>query len=146
MVPELTRMKTRKCSIWKYASVWKYARLILRRLANRLIEATDWTFLHNETSIDLACDIRETKWKLWRNAFVSTKHNLPWMSSTIKAKMTKRKSVYRRARKTGSPGSDGISGRMLKSTAHSNIAPGLICFTCRLELKSMEDFICCSAP
>jgi len=24
-------------------------KLILRRLANRLIEATDWTFLHNET-------------------------------------------------------------------------------------------------
>jgi len=33
-------------------------RLILRRLANRLIEATDWTFLHNETSIDLAWEIK----------------------------------------------------------------------------------------
>ena len=27
--------------------------------ANRLIEATDWTFLHNETNVDLAWDIRE---------------------------------------------------------------------------------------
>ena len=34
---------------------------------------------------------------------ISTKHNLPWMSSTIKAKMRKRNSVYRRARKTGCP-------------------------------------------
>jgi len=84
----------------------KMPRLILRRLANRLlIEVTDWTFLHNETSIDLAWDIwdPETKWKLWRNAFVSNKHNLPWMSSTIKAKMKKRNSVYRRARKMGNP-------------------------------------------
>jgi len=32
---------------------------------------------------------------------ISTKHNLPWMSSTIKA--GKRKRNYRRARKTGCP-------------------------------------------
>ena len=34
---------------------------------------------------------------------ISTKHNFPWMSSTIKAKMRKRNSAYRRARKTGCP-------------------------------------------
>ena len=66
-----------------------------------MIEATDWTFLQNET-VDLACDIWEKKFmeimeKCIPKVTISTKHNLPWMSSTIKA--GKRKRNYRRARK-----------------------------------------------
>ena len=34
---------------------------------------------------------------------ISIKHNLPWMNRNIKAKLRKRNSVYRRARKTGHP-------------------------------------------
>ena len=34
---------------------------------------------------------------------ISTKHNLPWMNRNIMAKMRKRNSIYRRARKTGHP-------------------------------------------
>ena len=70
-----------------------------------MIEATDWTFLQSET-VDLACDIWEKKFmeimeKCIPKVTISTKHNLPWMSSTIKA--GKRKRNYRRARKTGCP-------------------------------------------
>ena len=34
---------------------------------------------------------------------ISTKQNIPWMNRNIKAKLRKRNSVYRRARKTGHP-------------------------------------------
>ena len=72
----------------KKCSVWKYAQADFEK-TNRLIEATDWTFLHNETNVDLASNIRGEKFmeimeEGTSKVTISTKHNLPRMNSTIK--------------------------------------------------------------
>jgi len=68
-------LKTKRCSVWKYAQA-DFEK------ANRLIEATDWTFLHNETNVDLAWDIWEKKFmeimeKCIPKVTIFAKHNLP---------------------------------------------------------------------
>ena len=44
----------------KKRSIWKYAQADFEK-ANRLIETTDWTPLYNESNIDSAWDMWETK-------------------------------------------------------------------------------------
>ena len=63
---------------------------------NRLINATDWTFLDNEANIDKV-------WTTWENKFMTImeecipratifpRRNLPWMNRSIRAKIKKRK-------------------------------------------------------
>ena len=67
--------------------------------ANRLINRTGWSFLHNVSSIDSAWDLWEQKFMSVMEtcipkATISQQRNLPWMNR-------KGNSVYRKARTTG---------------------------------------------
>ena len=92
-------VKSRKRTIWRYSHA-DFDK------ANRLINATDWTFLDNETNIDAV-------WTTWESKFMTImeecipratifpRRNLPWMSRSIRAKIRKRNSAYKKARETG---------------------------------------------
>ena len=92
-------VKSRKRTIWRYSHA-DFDK------ANRLIKATDWTFLDNETNIDAV-------WTTWESKFMTIMEecipratifprcNLPWMSRSIRAKIRKRNSAYKKARETG---------------------------------------------
>ena len=64
MVPESHSLNT---------SVWKHAQTDFEK-ANRLLEATDWTVVHNENQHKLSVG------HVGDNA-LQTQHNLPWMNS-----------------------------------------------------------------
>ena len=94
-------MKTQKRSIWRYSHA-DFDQ------ANNIINATDWTFLDDETDMD-------TLWSMWEERFmtimeecipkatVSPQRNLPWMNKNIRTKIRQRNSVYRKGRETGCP-------------------------------------------
>ena len=86
-------------------TIWRYAHANFEK-ANQLISRTDWTFLHNVSSIDSAWDLWEQKFmsvmeECIPRATISQQRNLPWMNRWIKSKIRKRNRVYSKARTTG---------------------------------------------
>ena len=94
-------VKSRKRTIWRYSHA-DFDQ------ANNLISAADWTFLDDETDMDLL-------WSMWEKRFmtimeecipkatISPRHNLPWMNRHIRSKIRKRNSAYRKGKETGCP-------------------------------------------
>lgn len=88
-------------------TIWRYAHADFDK-ANRLIEATDWSFLKDVSCIDAVWDSWEQKFmsimeECIPKATITQRRNLPWMNSHIRAKIRKRNNTYRKARTTGRP-------------------------------------------
>ena len=83
-------VKSRKRTIWRYSHA-DFDQ------AHNLISAADWTFLDDETDMDLLLSMCEKRFmtimeECIPKATISPRHNLPWMNRHIRSKIRKRNS------------------------------------------------------